>query len=139
MFPRYSVFSIKKKAQEVEVGTEMTEQPNYGQTTITNPALLENNLNALEGVNMGPDTTKKNNHNKFIRYLKDLIQKRDNPSAQVAMNPPSIKEVWNILAVPKGTPGVEPNVIVSIFENVKPHFITGDHLQKLKELQRISP
>jgi len=134
--PRYSAFTIQKKAQELVV-TEA--KPNYGQTTIINPILLENHLNALEGVDIGPDSTRRNNYNKFIRYLKELIQKRDNPATQVAMSPPSIKEIWSILAVSDGVSGVEPDVVISILENVKPGFITGDQIQKLKDLKRISP
>lgn len=139
MFSRYSVFTIRKKAQEVAATTTAATPPDYGETTIINPMLLENHLRALEGSNTGPDSNKRNDYNKFVNYIKDLIQKRDNPAAQVAMSAPSIEEIWNILSVPKGVPGVKPNVVVSILENVKNNQITGDHLQKLKDLQRISP
>jgi len=139
MFPRYSISPIRKKAQEVAAAMTTAAPPNYGETTIVNPVLLENHLRVLEGSNTGPDTGKRNDYNKFVNYLKDLIQKRDNPAAQVAMSAPSIEEIWNILSIPKGVPGVEPSVVVSILENVKHNQITGDHLQKLKELQRISP
>ena len=138
MFPRYSVFTIKKKAQDVAAATAVAP-PNYGDTTIVNPALLENHLNALMNSNVGPDVGKRNDYNKFVNYLKDLIQKRDNPATQVAMSAPSIEKIWNILSVPKGAPGVKPSVVVSILENVRHNQITGDHLQKLKDLQRISP
>ena len=133
VFPRYSVSPIKRKAQVENVKSD------FGSTTVVDPVLLDNNLKALKMTNViGGTAEQLNAYNRFVKYLEDLIVRRDNSAAAVAMAPPSIKEIQLITAFPKESPGIDVDVILSILDNVKPPLITDDHRRKLKLLKDIS-
>ena len=131
-FPKYTNLPIKRLAQNAYT-TNIS--PNFGDTTVINTNLLNDNLNALQNASNKIGTKQQIIFNKMLRYISDLITKSKDPNAIVAMASPTFDEIKSIIAFSPESPGVPINIIINILNNIRNNKITDNDRRILQNVK----